>query len=332
MARKLGLFLMWTTSWLVSPAQAGTEDELRQRDDTIAELVRKVDVLTEEVSDLRTQVVVPEEEELKSIYGYGPAASRVYGMSPRALDRRLRRSQLLQRARRERRRRSRPRRRAPHRALLRIQVQREHRVQLRDRVRARHHRGSQQRRGGRLGLGRVRGARLPVEARAERARRAAADPDGLPERGPRAALLLRRASARGRARHPAQHLARERRRGVRQPRRDGRVPRVSGERLLRAELRRRWHPRRPAERQTRHWPRTSGSRRASTGRPTWSRACCSAAPSTSATRARTRTTRPPASSCPTRVSRSSRATRSFGEGPSTRAGSSPGRTSRTRKT
>ncbi|MGH7287071.1 MAG: hypothetical protein ACREI8_03535 [Myxococcota bacterium] len=81
MARKLGLFLMWTTSWLVSPALAVTEDELRQRDDTIAELVRKVNVLTEEVSDLRTQVVVPEEEELKSIYGYGPAASRVYGMS-----------------------------------------------------------------------------------------------------------------------------------------------------------------------------------------------------------------------------------------------------------
>jgi hypothetical protein len=62
-------------------AAAGTpEDEIRQRDDTIAELVRRVDVLTEEVSDLRTQVAVPEEPELKGAYGLGPAASKVYGV------------------------------------------------------------------------------------------------------------------------------------------------------------------------------------------------------------------------------------------------------------
>ena len=36
-------------------------------------------MLTDEVSTLRTQVAVPEETELKSAYGYGPAASRVYG-------------------------------------------------------------------------------------------------------------------------------------------------------------------------------------------------------------------------------------------------------------
>lgn len=61
-------------------AQAGNvEDEIQQRDDVIADLVRRVDVLTEEVSTLRTQVAVPEEPELKSAYGLGPAASKVYG-------------------------------------------------------------------------------------------------------------------------------------------------------------------------------------------------------------------------------------------------------------
>ena len=82
MARTLGLFLMLGSATLAGAAFAeATEDELRQRDDTIAELVRKVDVLTDEVADLRTQVAVPEEAELKSAYGLGPAASRVYGVS-----------------------------------------------------------------------------------------------------------------------------------------------------------------------------------------------------------------------------------------------------------
>ncbi len=81
MARTIRLLVMLATGCLASAALAATEDELRQRDDTIKELVRKVDVLTEEVSELRTQVVVPEEQELKSIYGYGPAASKVYGVS-----------------------------------------------------------------------------------------------------------------------------------------------------------------------------------------------------------------------------------------------------------
>jgi hypothetical protein len=37
-------------------------------------------VLTDEVATLRTQVAVPEEPELKSAYGFGPAASKVYGV------------------------------------------------------------------------------------------------------------------------------------------------------------------------------------------------------------------------------------------------------------
>src|SRR5262245_52779189 len=41
--------------------------------------MRKVDGLTEEVATLRTQVAVPEDAELKSAYGYGPAASKIYG-------------------------------------------------------------------------------------------------------------------------------------------------------------------------------------------------------------------------------------------------------------
>jgi hypothetical protein len=78
MARTLGLFLMLA---LAAPAAlATTEDELRQRDDTIADLVRKVDVLTDEVATLRTQVAVPEEQELKSAYGFGPAAAKIYGI------------------------------------------------------------------------------------------------------------------------------------------------------------------------------------------------------------------------------------------------------------
>ncbi|MEN8161728.1 MAG: hypothetical protein ABFS41_16785, partial [Myxococcota bacterium] len=67
----------------MAPAAWGeaSEDALRERDDTIADLVRKVDVLTDEVATLRTQVAVPEEPELKSAYGLGPAASKVYGVA-----------------------------------------------------------------------------------------------------------------------------------------------------------------------------------------------------------------------------------------------------------
>jgi opacity protein-like surface antigen len=80
MARSTWLALV-TLPLFSAAAAAGTpEDELRKRDDTIAELVRRVDVLTEEVSDLRTQVAVPEETELKGAYGLGPAASKVYGV------------------------------------------------------------------------------------------------------------------------------------------------------------------------------------------------------------------------------------------------------------
>jgi hypothetical protein len=82
MARTLWI-LLTLTSLNISEGAFGqsAEDALRERDDTIADLVRKVDVLTEEMASLRTQVAVPEEPELTSAYGLGPAASKVYGVS-----------------------------------------------------------------------------------------------------------------------------------------------------------------------------------------------------------------------------------------------------------
>jgi len=62
-------------------AQEGeTSDAVRARDDRIEQLERKLDVLASELDRVRTQVAVPEEKELKSVYGLGPAASKVYGI------------------------------------------------------------------------------------------------------------------------------------------------------------------------------------------------------------------------------------------------------------
>lgn len=44
----------------------------------IKEVSRKTNILSEAVEKLRTQLVIPEEPALKSIYGLGPAASKVY--------------------------------------------------------------------------------------------------------------------------------------------------------------------------------------------------------------------------------------------------------------
>ena len=66
-----------------SPAPAGEQgwqDAVRERDDRIGNLERKVDVLIEELARVRTQVAVPEEAELTPLYGLGPAASKVYGV------------------------------------------------------------------------------------------------------------------------------------------------------------------------------------------------------------------------------------------------------------
>lgn len=78
----LGLLAALPALWSEDArAQAGDPaDELLKRDDRIGSLERKVDVLVHELSRLRTQVAVPEEVELKSQYGLGPAASKIYGV------------------------------------------------------------------------------------------------------------------------------------------------------------------------------------------------------------------------------------------------------------
>ncbi len=49
------------------------------RDDEIRELQRQLAVVLEELDRLRIGMAVPEEPELKSVFGLGPAASKVYG-------------------------------------------------------------------------------------------------------------------------------------------------------------------------------------------------------------------------------------------------------------
>ena len=65
---------------LLCSAAAFADDTQLARDDRVAELERKVEVLAEELARVRTQVAVPETPELVSSFGLGPAASKVYGV------------------------------------------------------------------------------------------------------------------------------------------------------------------------------------------------------------------------------------------------------------
>jgi opacity protein-like surface antigen len=56
------------------------EDQILARDDRIEALEQKLDTVIEELARVRTQVAVPDEPELKSVYGLGPAASKIYGV------------------------------------------------------------------------------------------------------------------------------------------------------------------------------------------------------------------------------------------------------------
>ena len=71
---------------LLAPlASAQTQQERdadRARDDEIAELRRQLDVVLGELDRVKTLMAVPEEAELKSSYGLGPAASKIYGARP----------------------------------------------------------------------------------------------------------------------------------------------------------------------------------------------------------------------------------------------------------
>lgn len=57
--------------------QGEATEQARNRQD---ESERKTNVLAEELEKLRTQLTIPERAELKSLYGLGPAASKVYGV------------------------------------------------------------------------------------------------------------------------------------------------------------------------------------------------------------------------------------------------------------
>src|SRR5436309_1088717 len=51
-----------------------------QPEPKVEELERREKILTDEVRRLRESLVIPETTELKSVYGQGPAASKVYGI------------------------------------------------------------------------------------------------------------------------------------------------------------------------------------------------------------------------------------------------------------
>jgi hypothetical protein len=61
-------------------AAATEEESSLAQEDRIGELERKVEVLTEELERTRTDMAVPESK-LESVFGLGPAASKVYGLT-----------------------------------------------------------------------------------------------------------------------------------------------------------------------------------------------------------------------------------------------------------
>lgn len=70
------------TLWLAAPQAllAASGEEKLAQDDRIAELERKVEVLTDELERTRADMSVPESK-LESVFGLGPAASKVYGLT-----------------------------------------------------------------------------------------------------------------------------------------------------------------------------------------------------------------------------------------------------------
>jgi opacity protein-like surface antigen len=85
MSRSLATFtILLGTIAMTSPTAAAESDAIRQRDDRIEHLENTLEAVVEELARLRDQVAVPEEPELVSSYGLGPAASKIYGL-PRGL-------------------------------------------------------------------------------------------------------------------------------------------------------------------------------------------------------------------------------------------------------
>jgi hypothetical protein len=69
------------TAVAIAAAASAETDAERAQQDRIADLEQKVDVLTEELAQMRTEQVVSREGELESFTGLGPAASRIYGLA-----------------------------------------------------------------------------------------------------------------------------------------------------------------------------------------------------------------------------------------------------------
>ncbi len=69
--------LLFATRALAEPAAAPDDESLAQ-EDRIAALERTVQVLADELERTRADITVPENAELVSYYGLGPAASKVY--------------------------------------------------------------------------------------------------------------------------------------------------------------------------------------------------------------------------------------------------------------
>ena len=65
---------------LAAPMLAAQDAELAN-EDRIAELERKLEILSEELERTRTEMALPEEPALESVHGLGPAASKVYGLT-----------------------------------------------------------------------------------------------------------------------------------------------------------------------------------------------------------------------------------------------------------
>lgn len=74
----VGSAVAWAEEPDAQPAPATPDGQLAQ-EDRIAELERTVKVLADELVRTRAEVALPEEEELESKFGLGPAASKIFG-------------------------------------------------------------------------------------------------------------------------------------------------------------------------------------------------------------------------------------------------------------
>ena len=77
------LWMACAAIWLASlPALAeGDADAELAREDRIAALEQKVEVLTDELERTRSEMALPEEKKLESVFGMGPGASKVYSLT-----------------------------------------------------------------------------------------------------------------------------------------------------------------------------------------------------------------------------------------------------------